>query len=75
MTLLEIATRAVCQEIGLHPDRWENFAHLSQAAFDAIAAHLPEDVRTLFVGADPHAVEAGAVLCAPTLARRLEGLD
>jgi|GEM_PF-5622028 hypothetical protein len=64
MTLLEIATRAVCQEIGLHPDRWENFAHLSQAAFDAIAAHLPEEVRTLFVGGDPRAAEAATLGCA-----------
>jgi hypothetical protein len=67
MTLLEIATRAVCQEIGVHPDRWESFAHLAQAAFDAIAAQLPEDVRTLFVGADPRAGGGAAVLCTPPL--------
>lgn len=48
--LLEIATRAVCEEMGLHPDRWESFAHLSQTAFKAIAEHLPEDVRALFAG-------------------------
>ncbi|CAN7482970.1 hypothetical protein LJR225_003343 [Phenylobacterium sp. LjRoot225] len=67
MTLLEIATRAVCQEIGLHPDRWENFAHLSQAAFDAIAAHLPEDVRALFVGEEPRSVAGAAVVRASTI--------
>lgn len=48
MTLIEIATRAVCKEIGLHPDQWTSFAHLSKTAFDAIAEHLPEEIRDLF---------------------------
>ena len=62
MTLLEIATRAVCQEMGLHRDQWESFSHLSQVAFKAIAEHLPEDVRTLFVAgsARPLSPETGA---------------
>lgn len=50
MSLLEIATRAVCEHIGLPGDQWESFAHLSQVAFDAISGHLPEDVQSLFVG-------------------------
>lgn len=53
MSLLEIATRAVCQEMGLHPDNWASFAHLSQAAFAAIAEHLPEEIRELFLGGPP----------------------
>lgn len=60
MTLLEIATRAVCQEIGLHPDKWENFAHLSQAAFNAIAVYLPEEIRDEFVSSDRGAALVGA---------------
>jgi len=75
MTLLEIATRAVCQEIGLHPDQWENFAHLSQAAFDAIAAYLPEDVRTLFDGGDPRAVGGVTLIYASTVTLRPDHVE
>lgn len=44
MSPLEAAIRAVCAELGAHPDTWEGFKEVGRAGLAAFVSALPADL-------------------------------